>query len=113
MDDNKIIGDRVEEKDYKRNPEEDWEKKYNEQFKLYHGVLPEDYGKKDVMTMLRYVRGGEKQVMKEHKHSKHHGRGRVSRPKMITVTVYQSKYTIYSVTMIIFDFNELLENEEP
>ena len=89
MDDNKIIGDRVEEKDYKRNPEEDWVKKYNEEFKLYHGVLPEDYGKKDVMTMLRYVRGGEKQVMKEHKHSKHSGKGRVSRPKMIIITVYQ------------------------
>ena len=89
LDDNKIIGDRVEEKDYKRNPEEDWEKKYNEEFKLYHGVLPEDYGKKDVMTMLRYVRGGEKQVMKEHKHSKHSGKGRVSRPKMIIVAVYQ------------------------
>ena len=85
LDDNKIIGDRVEEKDYKRNPEEDWEKKYNEEFKLYHGVLPEDYEKKDVRTMLRYVRGGKKQVMKDHKHS---GLGRVIRSKMIIITVY-------------------------
>ena len=100
MDDNKIIGDRVEEKDYKRNPEEDWEKKYNEQFKLYHGVLPEDYGKKDVMTMLRYVRGGKKQVLKKHKHS---GLGRVGRPKMILFTAYQ--YIIYIEAMIIFDSN--------
>ena len=86
LDDNKIIGDRVEDKDYKRNPEEDWEKKYNEEFKLYHGVLPEDYEKKDVRTMLRYIRGGKKQVLKEHKKS---GLGRVSRPKMIINTVYQ------------------------
>ena len=105
MDDNKIIGDRVEEKDYKRNPEEDWEKKYNEEFKLYHGVLPEDYGKKDVMTMLRYVRGGERQVMKEHKHSKHSGKGRVSSSKIRMVTVYQ--YIIYISAMIILDFNGL------
>ena len=85
LDDNKIIGDRVEEKDYKRNPEEDWEKKYNEEFKLYHGVLPEDYEKKDVRTMLRYVRGGKKQVMKDHKHS---GLGRVIRSKIMIITVY-------------------------
>ena len=84
LDDNKIIGDRVEEKDYKRNPEEDWEKKYNEEFKLYHRVLPEDYEKKDIRTMFRYVRGGEKQVVKEHKKS---GLGRVSRPSILILAL--------------------------